>query len=333
MIYIYVEDKKEGFTLMRNAVDMYLGWENIVVDTFDGIINMAEHMQNIQLDTSDAAYYIYDDVTENRYVQDHLNNVKRVYRNSRYRNQIHLISIFCCEHSVLTAENVELFSHVNALRYIYLLKQYKSLKAITRNTKYNKEFEPIYAKYRKDREHVLNSLVKKGKIQSYTQNDIEIGVSAEKLCKGIFEIALRDDLEITDILGKCWSIDCCHKKNIICSMHINSRKLVLAEKKQFLVDKTAYYKIIVRIANEQRLILKETDNLLLSGIRFSKQALKVINANKQSNQRSIQECKHNIEQYLIYTNFDYSKAIEFCTGCGYTEQEAEIALNLIIKEH
>lgn len=333
MIYVYVEDKTEGFALMKNAIDMYLSNKNVTLDTLDGVKNMANHIRDIQLNANDSAYYIYDNVPENLDVQKHLSTAMTMISHSKYRNQIYLIPIFCCEHSVLTADDVEIFAHVSALRYIYLLKQYQDLNSITRNTKYNKEFKPIYDKYRKERERTLKSLVRKQKIKDYTKNDIELGVSAEKLCKGIFQKAFNDpDIKITNTLGNCWNEQCCFKKNIICSMHTSTRKLESTEKRQFLVERTVYYKIIKQIAKEQNLELKETKALDLGDITFSKQALKVFDTNKKTNSKLIKQCMHNIEEYLIYTENDYSKAIKFCISCGYTEQEVETALNLMTQK-
>ena len=155
MIYVYTEDKKEGLVLMKNAIDIYLSDYNIVVDTIDGIKNLKESVNNLQLNPEDAVYYVYDDVTENSGVQDHLKNGRKAINRSKYKGQINLIPIFCCEHSVLTAVGIEKFSHPDVLKVIFEIQEYKDLRNVTKMTKKNKVFNAYYNKARTKRENTL----------------------------------------------------------------------------------------------------------------------------------------------------------------------------------
>ena len=243
MIYIYTEDKNEGMVLMKNAIDIYLSGYNIIVDTLDGIKNLQDNIKKLQLNAEDTVYYVYDDVSENADVQNHLKNGKREISRSKYKGQINLIPIFCCEHSILTAMDIEKFSHPDVLKVILEVQGYKDLRNITKMTKQNNIFDVYYTKARTKRENTLKRL-QRNKGITYTQNDIEIGVSAEKLYKEIIKDALRPPLALTATLGDCWTHDCCINKKRVCSMYINNSVLYEAEKKQFLVDRTVYIKII-----------------------------------------------------------------------------------------
>ncbi|MBQ8327961.1 MAG: hypothetical protein IJX86_12940 [Lachnospiraceae bacterium] len=334
MIYLYTEDKNEGLALAQNAVNIYLGKYNIVVGTIDGIKNLANHISNLSLNIEDFVYYVYDDIPENADVQKHIKNARKVIGRSNFKNQIHLISIFCCEHSILTAVEIEKFSHPDIIKTIFAVQEYTDLKNITAMTKSNSVFDKFYDRARKERERTLKSIQKKNGLV-YTQNDIESGVSAEKLFKGIFKDAFTAELNITTLLGKCWEQDCCFKKNRVCSMNINNRVLCGTEKKQFLVDRTVYIKVVQLIAKEQNLQLSIVQRLNLDDIKLSKKAIQIVNDFKAESHKCMLRCRQHIRQFIIdsgETGRNDNEIINYCTGAGFTEKQAKKALEFIVKQ-
>ncbi len=334
MIYIYTEDKNEGMVLMKNAIDIYLSGHNIIVDTLDGIKNLQENVKNLQLNPEDTVYYIYDDVSENVDVQNHLKTGRREINRSKYKGQINLIPIFCCEHSILTATDIEKFSHPDVLRVILEVKEYRDLRNITKMTKQNKLFDVYYDKARKKRENTLKRL-QRNKGRTYTQNDIEIAVTAEKLYKEIIKDALRPPLAITATLGDCWTHDCCINKNRVCSMHINNSVLYEAKKKQFLVDRTVYIKIIKRIASEQGLSLNIVQDLSLDDKQLNKKANQIIQDFAAENRKRILKCSQHIKQYVLKSGNNGCTDLEiirYCTSLGYTENQVRSAIEYVVKQ-
>jgi hypothetical protein len=328
MIYIYTEDSSEGLLLMKNAVNLYLRqYNNIKADTINGISKLAEHIRNLNINSDDTVYYIYDNITENIAVQQHLINSLNMIRLSKYKEQIKLVPILCCEYSVLTAEHIELFAKYSQISYIKELKSYKDTGNITINTKKNKIFEQFYAKARKERERTLKSRqVRTG--ETYTNNDIEEGISIEKLCKKIMIAAFDADLKLIDSVnntfGKCWNTDCCFKKNRICSMHVNTRKLHGTEKLQFLAEETVYIKIIKLIANDNQLsISTDIGKLNLADITFRKEAQLEISkyeSDKIQEIHTIKECAANLDLYMNEFKYSEKKAVAECIRSGYTEK-------------
>lgn len=334
MIYIYTEDKNEGMVLMKNAIDIYLSGYNIIVETLDGIKNLQDNIKKLQLNPEDTVYYIYDDVSENADVHNHLKNGRREISRSKYKGQINLIPIFCCEHSILTAADIEKFSHPDVLRVVLEAKEYKDLRNITKMTKQNTLFAVYYDKARKKRESTLKRL-QRNKGIAYTKNDIENGVTAEKLYKEIIKDALRPPLAITAKFGDCWTHDCCINKNRVCSMHINNSVLYEAEKRQFLVDRTVYIKIIKRIASEQGLSLNIVQNLSLDDKQLNKKANQIIQDFAAENHKRMLKCRQHIRQYVLKSGNNGRKDLEiirYCTSLGYTENQARDALEYIVKQ-
>lgn len=330
MIYIYTEDKKEGLTLIKNAVDLYLDAYNISTGTIDGIKNLAIHIRNLQLNKNDIVYYIYDNVSDNSYVLQHLKNANTEMVHSKYQLQIRFIPIFCCEHAILSACGIEAFANKNSMDAILELKEYHQVENLTLITKANRAFDKYYNIARRKRENTLKRKVG----QAYSLNDIEIGVTAEKLYKEIFKEAFIADLAMNNGLGKCWNNDCCIKKKKICSMHINCRKLQGIEKSQYLADGTVYFKIIQQIAIEQNLELRSRLKVNLGNIKFDKTVLEIMEEHKRTSERRVQKCAKFIKEKVLGYNELHNEydIINECLYNGYTESQAKRAIERIIKE-
>lgn len=336
MVYIYTEDKKEGKALIENAINMYLSRykDKITVESIDGIKNLDLHVQTLTLDINDVAYYIYDDVKENKNVQLQLLNGIRSIRNSKYKKQIKLISHFCCEHSLLIADGIEAFSNEKALEFIAVLKQYKDISNITKYTKLNPLFKELYDKARKNRERTLQRMERNNGTK-YTNNDIEEGVSAEKLCKEIFKIAFTSDLRISEKLGDCWVKDCCFKRNKICSMDTKNYALLGEDKQQFLVDNTIYYNIIQKIAQEQGLQMDVRNYIDMKKVQLSRVSTQLIEHYKLQEKQSIMRCKKAVIKYVKESNKERcteDEITEYCIKLGYTEYVINKAIEIIIED-
>lgn len=324
MIYIYVEDKNEGFLLMKNAVNIYISNSNINVDTFNGIFNLENHLQNLSINENDKVYYIYDNVPGNTDIPSILKNTKKLIKQRDLQEQVYLMSILCCEYAILTADNIELFSYRNAIELIQKLKEYTVTPRLTTDTKNEPRFTELYDRARKDQE---KKLIRKQKSKgvSYTKNDIEKAVTVEKLCKKMMTEVFPNELSITKELGDCWEKDCCIKKNRICSIDVKSSLLSNIEKKQFLVDKTVYIKIVTKIAEKEQLVIESLPQVDISTIYLIETVKRKIDRCKQSFKLNIAKCKYNLESHYD-AGYTRKEAESMCKESGFSENEIRIAI-------
>lgn len=272
MIYVYVEDKKEGLLLLNNAVQLYLvDTSCIYTDSFCGIYKLVEHIELLNISDKDIVYYIYDNVPGNTDVPNIIKNAKYEIILKKLEKQVYLLPILCCEYSILTANNIELFSHIDGIKLIQKLKQFTISANLTTETKQETAFLTLYNRIRKEREKKLIRRQKKYG-STYTQNDIEKAVTIEKLCKEILKETFQNELRITDKLGDCWDKPCCIKHTRICSIDPKSRLLHNNEKKQFLAEKTIYLPLISKIAKENGLQLKHLPPFNFTNLFLTKQS-------------------------------------------------------------
>lgn len=324
MVYIYVEDEKEGLVLMNNAVDMYLDRRVVTVDTFHGIYELKDHIENLILNNNDAVYYIYDDIPGNDSVQSNILEAKSSIHDLNMDKQVNLVPIVCCEYVILTANNIELFVHRNAIDLVHKLNKYIVTNNITSETKDDIVFKDMYNKARKEREDRLKHVQKKYN-KSYSQNDIENTVTIEKLCKKILAEALQCELRITDKLGDCWEKDCCIRKTRVCSIGTNNRTLEGIEKKQFLVDNTEYMNIINRIAKENNLSMKQHSKIDFSTFALTKSIQAKISQLDKLFNYNINLCTANLDTYYS-EGYTLAEAKRMCKRQGFSDNDIRIAI-------
>lgn len=324
MIYIYVEDEKEGLALMNNAVDMYLDRNKVTVDTFHGIYDLKDHIESLVLNNNDKAYYVYDDIPGNTNIQSNILEAKSSIHDLNLDKHVSLIPIVCCEYTILTANNIELFVHRNAIDLVHKLNKYIITNNITSETKDDTVFKDMYNKARKEREDRLKHVQKKYN-KNYSQNDIEKTVTFEKLCKKILAEALQCELRITDKLGDCWEKDCCIRKTRVCSIGTNNKALDSIEKKQFLVDNTEYMNIINRIAKENNLSMKQHSKIDFSTFTLTKSIQAKIDQLDKLFNYNINACAANLDTYYL-DGYTLAEAIDMCEKRGFSDNDIRIAI-------
>lgn len=333
MIYVYAEDEKEGYTLLKNAINIYLKNSNIVIDTLHGIDKLEEHISKLNISNEDQVYYIYDDIQENSEVMKYLDLGRKVIIQRKLNDQVTLLPILCSEYSVLAAQDIEIFVRPCFLHYIFELKKYPTDGNITKKTKQNPYFKELYATVRKEDLHDAKRLYEKYN-KPYTEEGVEAFITIEKLCKKLLHLIFKldDGLGIEHKLDECWIRNCCWKNSKVCSMRVGTktRNLTSFEKQQFLVDNTVYIKVIKLIAQEQHLLLENIPELKLDNIEISKMAKKAIQDYSQKVSQSVKKCMYNLEIDIFEQGYSKHKAMKMCINdFGFSEIDVQNAMHII----
>lgn len=261
MLYIYVEDEKEGLLLMLTTMKNYYNGNDITVETFNGIFNISEHIKALRLRPNDKAVYIYDDVPGNTDIPSLLKNAKDAIAYYNLNDIVDLVPILCCEYEIIASTYVEIFANKIAISYITELKKHQSKSNLTTDTKADYIFNRLYDDVR---HRVRKDLIKDG--INPTQNEVEARISVEKLCKEIFKLAFQNKMQIADTFGDCWltncdCIDSCHDINKrACNMNLSSANLTDEDKMSILLQNSCSKKSIMQCKNNIETYLQMGQN-------------------------------------------------------------------------
>lgn len=303
MIYIYTEDSNEGLNIMRMLANLYLiDADKIVkIDTINGISKLEDNIRELNINENDKVYYIYDNVVENKYVYEHILNSVRLLNKSKYKDMVKLMPIYCCEHSILSDKYAMYFANTELFPMIDEIRKYTNVQGLTYKTKANKTFKQIYNKIRKEKRSKLESLKSKCGIE-YSESELEMSVTAEKLCKEIFRKSFTLDtrLEFDSSMNNCWSSACCHKKSQICSMDSKCvKQLCGIDKKLMIVCDTNFLRIWLMILEANNIKTRDIKLVDTDSIKFSKKDLLMLDGIDKENEKKISMCEETIKKKVI----------------------------------
>ena len=97
MIYVYVEDSTKGLGLMKRAFREYAPDLNITIESFEGIINITDHIANLHNTHGDKFYYIYDNIIDNPVINLKILDAKKLIKRKK---NIELLSITSFEYNL-----------------------------------------------------------------------------------------------------------------------------------------------------------------------------------------------------------------------------------------
>lgn len=309
---------------MKNAVGLYIDSSYVTVDTFYGIFNLVDHINNLNITSNDSVYYIYDNIPENTDIPLILVNAKKLIKQHKYSNRINLLPILCCEYSLLTADNIEMFCQKKHIEIVLKLKKLSKSSNLTLDTKNEPIFNYLYDRARNEHERKLKS---RGKI--YTKNDIEKAVTVEKLCKKMLAEVFQNELHITNTFGGCWEKDCCIKNTRICNIGPNNRKFNALEKKQYLVDYTIYIRLLNEVKRREGIKLKTLNTLNIDDIILIKSVRQLINSHNPEFINAVKRCKSNLESHC-QNGYSLKEAQSKCEKDGFTNDEIECAITELL---
>lgn len=324
MIYVYVEDSTNGLGLVKRAFKEYTPNLKLVIESFNGIINIDGHINNLSAKKDDKIYYIYDNMIDNKVVNNKIKVAKYLIKG---KENIKLLPITSFEYNILAAKLIELFAHRKYIEYIQMIKLYgrTSMDSITAKTKNEALFVPIYNILRKRNEKELKDRAKKtGAV--IKPSVVEARTTFEQLCKEIFNNAFCNDYNtIGEKLGSCWEKDCCSYKNnkYVCNIVKEHTKVKKTDKLGVLFQNTHFYTIVEYICNDVNI---ETKPYIIN-IDYSIVAKSI--RNKVNEASSVLKCFSNLEQYCM-EGYTLEKAKKKCQlENKFSIDEVEMAEKLL----
>lgn len=328
MVYLYVEDSNEGLYLMKLTQQLYnIGSDSLIIDTFNGIFEIVKHVQNLTIQSNDSVYYVYDNIEGNTDVPRNLQYAKNTLIQKGIHNNVIFIPIVCCEYSILVAEHMEMFFNKDVLMYCLSLKACKSEK-LTTETKQLSIFHGIYNNIRNRQK---NRLIARKKSNQITENDVELTVTAEKLCKYILHEALKGDLIVYDksnkCCGNCWENDCCiktHKRSCNISVKSVNLSLLSIEKKKLLLQGTHFYKVLSMICNKHGIACNNKAIIELNNIQLNNKIKEKID----NYYHNVSLCIQNIYAFAEM-GADEDTIIEKCKYANFDDYIIKKAMNEI----
>ena len=324
MIYVYVEDSTNGLGLIKRVFREYASNLKVIIESFNGIINIDKHIKNLSVAQEGKVYYIYDNMIDNTVVN---NKIKVANDLIKRKKNIKLLPITSFEYNILTAKLIELFANRKYIDYIQKIKLYgrTSMDSITAKTKNEALFIPIYNVLRKRNEKELKDRAKKtGAI--ITPAIIEARTTFEQLCKEILNHAFCNDYNtIGEFLGSCWETDCCsyNKGKYVCNIVKEHTSVNKTDKLGVLFQNTKFYYIVEYICNDanvkiQPYIINIDYSIISKNMR-----------NKINEVSSVLKCFSNIEQYCMDGN-TLEEAKKKCQLVNnFSTDEIEMAVKLI----
>lgn len=85
MIYVYVEDSTNGLGLMKRAFREYASDLKVIIESFNGIIYIDEHIKNLLVTQEDKVYYIYDNMIDNTVVNNKIKVASSLVKKKKFK--------------------------------------------------------------------------------------------------------------------------------------------------------------------------------------------------------------------------------------------------------
>lgn len=262
MIYVLVEDSKDGYKLCREIVNHYFknNMHNIVVKSYMGITKLKNVIEDLfeQISEADEIVVVYDDIIENPIVSTSLEEVNEYTT----KVNVHLLPVKSFELEAILIDDIEFTANYNNYKeYIRKIKEaydkVRDVKYLTKITKEDELYSNMYNQIRKDK-------AKKNIYKRLTLKEFERAITIESLSKKLLS-KMYDKCTITKPMGDCWVKSCCYRtKNNKCSPFLNHEKMIKIE----------YALLMVIISNtEYKKLVKLLGKLL--NIKIQVQSLKI----------------------------------------------------------
>ena len=133
MVYLYSEDDKGGYHLIRLLNSIY--FENkFTVKRLKGIYKLGNKIKEIvnTMGTHDIAILIYDDSPGNKEVKNELDIAYEIINELEIKN-IYFIAIVCMEYEVLSTYGIKTFANKNIHPIIDDLSEYRNKTELLKN--------------------------------------------------------------------------------------------------------------------------------------------------------------------------------------------------------
>jgi hypothetical protein len=252
MIYIEVEDSKDGLKLCEKLKEIYFSeYECIKVASFNGIFKLKDKIENLILSTtnSDKILIVFDNIIENPIIERNFNQTVNYLDTNNLGDRIIWIPTRSFEVEVLSIYGIEFLCDTKAYSdYFWRLRdtldKTHNVSDLTNETKNNSLYDSMYNKVRKDKKT-------RGEYKRLSSEDFERAITIESISKDIMKKVFSNAGDIRPIRD-CWINNCCYKSKLKCNYaNINVEHIMQNEKdgKQLykiraLIRDTSYEKIV-----------------------------------------------------------------------------------------
>lgn len=280
MIYLSTEDEHGGLRILQYINEEFAGGK-CIVKSFNGISYLVsdykedgsgyiDYLVDI-LTENDLAIVVVDRSPENRSVELYISEAIENIESHNLSDKIHLISIVSFEFEILSTLGIKEFiintkydSVIDAIQ-----DRNKSMDDIKKTLMDNDDIYRIT--HNKCVKH-LNKLVRRGSIDSITEESINSRINIETLSKTLYNLVFVNTEIKIDTLesikkfylkGTCWDIDCCNGK-VVC----RKRKYLSTRDKRILICKNnGYSKVSDKVARNSISKMEVTAELIRNQLK------------------------------------------------------------------
>lgn len=257
MVYIRVEDSKDGFELCKRIIAIYYSGldKDINIDSLNGIFNLQNKIESVinSFSEDDKLIIVYDDIIKNPLVSSNVDNTLNFLSKENLEDRVIWVPTISFELEVLTIIGIELICDGNEYNKWFrkLRDKYYEHNDISDMTKISKSdlmYAKIYDKVKKEK--IKNAIYRR-----LNTVDFENAITIESISKTIMSKVFVDgDMRP---VRSCWVNNCCYKKSqcryteTLDLLKIKSEEQSGKDlyKIRALIHETAFYKLMCEINN------------------------------------------------------------------------------------
>lgn len=255
MLYVLTEDSKDGYKLISQLKEIYLGalQNQVTVESFHGIWDVDKKVAKKVSDAKDDDLFIIvlDYVIENPLIEPEIRKLYRYIKENSLKSRVKVLPIHSFELEILLMYDIELICNLNTydiyfkeLRDLYYDSDEKDIRLLTTKSKSEQKYDAWYAKARKDKR-------KKPRYKDLSEQDFERAMTIETISKRILSIVFQNNESFITkpMSGECWSDKGCSCSHFNCKYYFNTEifKKDTQLKLKWIIQKTGYLNIIKKI--------------------------------------------------------------------------------------
>lgn len=243
MLYIRVEDSKDGLELCKFICELY-SKEEYDIESLGGIFDATKKISRLLdiLSKEDRLVIVCDSILENPLVKQSISALLDMVWDRGANDKVSFVYTVSFELEILLINGINLLTNAEAYkRYVEQIKKsyetYNDTRRLTLITKANQVYKGMYDKIRKRKRN-------RGIYKSMTDEDFEVCITIESLSKELIKELFREQ-PIGRPLTTCWIQPCCYRRNR-CKTRLIDTYRISEEQKQ---KKDNYIKLHLLISN------------------------------------------------------------------------------------
>lgn len=257
MVYIRVEDSKDGFELCNKIIEIYYSgfYKDIDIDSLNGIFNLQNKIKSVinSFSKDDKLIIVYDNIIKNPLVSSNVDETLSFLSEENLADRVIWVPTISFELEVLTIIGIELICDGNEynkwfrkLRDKYY--EHNDISDMTEISKSDLMYAKIYDKVKKEK--IKNAIYRR-----LNTEDFEKAITIESISKTIMSKVFVDgDMRP---VKSCWVNNCCYKKSQCRYTKTLDLQKIKGEEQfgkhlykiRALIHETAFYKLMCEINN------------------------------------------------------------------------------------